>query len=116
MKAGDPNTQAALGSALTHVGPALCQSLMQNVGGSAARSELDKLCDPIKKLITGTVHARQWLEAALTDPTFPSDKVGAKEKDLFLKKIIALRGQRATNQVVREFWLECRGQAFMYAS
>lgn len=115
-KSADPNTQASLGSALNHVGPVLCQALMQNVGGNAARSELDKLCDPIKKLVTSSVNARQWLEAALANPSFPSDKVTAKEKDLFVKKIIALRGQRATNQVVREFWLECRGQAFMYAS
>ncbi|KXJ94562.1 armadillo-type protein [Microdochium bolleyi] len=115
-KATDPNIQASLTSALNHVGPVLCQALMQNIGGNAARSELDKLCDPIKKLVTCSVHARQWLEAALADPSFPSDKVSAKEKDLFVKKIIALRGQRATNQVVREFWLECRGQAFMYAS
>ncbi|KAH7038000.1 armadillo-type protein [Microdochium trichocladiopsis] len=115
-KSADPNTQAALSSALNHVGPVLCQALMQNVGGNAARSELDKLCDPIKKLITASVHARQWLESALADPAFPSDKVSAKEKELFVKKLVALRGQRATNQVVREFWLECRGQAFMYAS
>ena len=115
-KASDSNTQTSLTSALNHVGPVLCQALMQNIGGNAARSELDKLCDPIKKLVTGSVHARQWLESALADPSFPSDKVSAKEKDLFVKKVIALRGQRATNQVVREFWLECRGQAFMYAS
>ncbi|KAI1174164.1 armadillo-type protein [Nemania sp. FL0916] len=112
----DPNVRAALNGAMTHFGPLLCQSLMQNIGGRAARSDLDKLSDPLKKLVFQNFHAPIWLEAALNDPSFPSDKVSAEDKALFVKKLISLRGGRPTNQVVRDFWLACRGTNFAYAS
>ncbi|KAH9903711.1 armadillo-type protein [Xylariomycetidae sp. FL2044] len=116
LKTDDQNTRAMVDSAMAHLGPQVCQSLMQNIGGRAARSELDKLGDPLKKLVVQHVHASRWLEAALNDPAFPSDKVSAEDKSLFLKKVISLRGSRATNQVIRDFWLACRGSNFAYAS
>ncbi|KAI1638832.1 armadillo-type protein [Biscogniauxia mediterranea] len=116
LKVDDQNIQATIDNAMSHLGPQLAQSLVQNIGGKASRSELDRLSDPLKKLVVKHVHAQKWLETALNDPSFPSDKVSAQEKTLFLKKIISLRGSRPTNQVVREFWLACRGSNFAYAS
>ncbi len=71
-----------------HLGPLISRSLIQNVGGNASRSELDKLSDPLKKLVAQHVRARVWLEQALADPSFPSSRVTAQEKAIFLKKII----------------------------
>lgn len=73
---------------MSYLGPQLSRSLIQNIGGRASRSELDRLSDPLKKLVAQHVNARQWLEAALLDPAFPSDKVLPEDKLLFLKKII----------------------------
>lgn len=101
---------------MSHFGPQLSQSLIQNIGGRASRSDLDKLSDPLKKLVVQHAHASKWLEAALNDPSFPSDKVSTEDKSLFLKRVVSLRGGRATNQVVRDFWLACRGSSFAYAS
>ncbi|KAJ8129443.1 hypothetical protein O1611_g4189 [Lasiodiplodia mahajangana] len=115
-KSDDPNVQTTLNEAMSHFGPQLSHSLIQNIGGRAARSDLDKLSDPLKKLVVQHAHASKWLEAALNDPNFPSDKVSAQDKALFLKKLISLRGGRSTNQVVRDFWLACRGSSFAYAS
>ncbi|GAW24311.1 hypothetical protein ANO14919_138950 [Xylariales sp. No.14919] len=115
-KSDDPNVQSTLNDAMLHFGPQLSQSLMQNIGGRASRSDLDKLSDPLKKLIFQHVHASKWLEAALNDPNFPSDKVSSEDKALFVKKLVSLRGGRATNQVVRDFWLACRGSNYAYAS
>jgi hypothetical protein len=112
----------------------LVQALIYNIGGHAARSELEKLSEPVKKLVVRQVNAKGWFEAALLDPSFPSDKVSDKDKHIFLQKIMkykdlnpnpnlfilltycSLRGARGTNQVVREFWLACRGTNFAYAS
>ncbi|KAI1189881.1 armadillo-type protein [Nemania serpens] len=115
-KSDDSEVQATLNDAMSHFGPQLSQSLIQNIGGRAARSDLDRLSDPLRKLIVQHVHASKWLEAALNDPSFPSDKVSAQDKALFLKKLVSLRGGRPTNQVVRDFWLACRGSSFAYAS
>jgi hypothetical protein len=66
----------------------LAQALIYNIGGHAARSELDKLSEPVKKLVVRQVNARTWLEAALLDPSFPSDIVSDNDKQLFLQKIM----------------------------
>ncbi|APA08045.1 hypothetical protein sscle_03g028150 [Sclerotinia sclerotiorum 1980 UF-70] len=112
----DPHIQHAITNALQHLGPLLSQALIYNIGGAAARSELDKLSDPLRKLVVSQVRAKSWLEAALMDGNFPSDKVDQKEKMVFLSKVINLRGAKGTNAVVREFWLACRGSNFAYVS
>ncbi|KAK7934986.1 hypothetical protein PG985_000481 [Apiospora marii] len=116
LKSDDEGTQRTIEGAMNQFGPTLAQSLIQNIGGNAARSELDKLSDPLKKLVFQNVHARQWLEAALNDDSFPSDKVTLADRSMFLKKITSLRGSRATNQVVKEFWVSCRGTGLGYTS
>jgi hypothetical protein len=73
---------------MNHLGPLLAQSLVQNVGGNASRSELDKLSDPLKKLVTQQPRAQAWLEQALLDERFPSAHVSRQDKLLFLKKIV----------------------------
>ena len=73
---------------MEHLGPLIARSLMQNIGGNASRSELDKLSDPLKKLVVNQVHSQRWLEAALFDDSFPSTQVSREEKTMFLKKII----------------------------
>ena len=108
-KADNQTTQAAIDGAMVHLGPAISRSLMQNIGGQAARSQLDKLSDPFKRLVVQHVNARHWLEAALHDPAFPAGKATAADKATFLKKVIGLRGQRGTNQVIKDFWALNRG-------
>ena len=124
------------------LGPLLGQTLARNIGGNASRSELDKLSEPIKKLVSHYPSAKDWLGSGLEDPTFPSSKVTSEQKSLFVKKLIryasgdgrnvggfrllskfandclfySLRGSRATNQVVRDFWLTARGSNFAYVS
>ncbi|KAI5457922.1 armadillo-type protein [Mariannaea sp. PMI_226] len=105
-----------IAQAMNALGPLLAQSLARNIGGSASRSELDKLSEPLKKLVVRYPLARTWLETGLSHPSFPSAKVTPEEKSLFVKKVINLRGARTTNQVVREFWLSARGSNFAYAS
>jgi hypothetical protein len=64
--------QAAIDNVLQHLGPMLAEALIYNIGGQAARSELDKLSDPLKKLVTRQVRSKSWLEAALSGNSFPS--------------------------------------------
>lgn len=97
-------------------GPQLCHLLVRSIGGEAARSELDFLADPLKKLIFAQPQAKVWLSNALSSEDFPSQKVGSTEKRVWLHKVINLRGARATNAMVKDFWIACRGAEFAYAS
>ncbi|KAL2753843.1 hypothetical protein ACRALDRAFT_1043928 [Sodiomyces alcalophilus JCM 7366] len=116
VTSNDTSVQALAEEALTQLGPSLALSLIRGIGGNAARSELDKLCEPLKKLVSRHAKANVWLANALFDHTFPAYKLSQTERSVFLKKVISLRGSRATNQVVREFWLAARGSKFAYAS
>ena len=69
------------------LGSMLAKSLARNIGGHASRSELDKLSEPIKKLVSRFPQGRSWLEAGLNDPSFPSNKVSLDQKSLFIKKL-----------------------------
>ena len=97
-------------------GPQLCRALIRNISGEAARSELDVLSLPLKKLVFAQPQAKQWLADALSSTSFVSDKIGYTEKRVWLQKIMSLRGGARTNQVVREFWMTCRGTNMDYAS
>jgi hypothetical protein len=73
---------------MQHLGPLLAEALMTNIGGGSARSELDILADPLKKLVFRQPRAKAWLETALFNERFPSQKVNAGEKRLFLQKVM----------------------------
>ncbi|KAG7140255.1 hypothetical protein HYQ45_002957 [Verticillium longisporum] len=103
-------------TATAQLGPLLARSLIKNIGGGGARSELDKLSEPLKKMISQHSKSRSWLGDALRDEHCVGYQVTQQDREAFLKKVISLRGSRATNQVVREFWLAARGSKFAYAS
>lgn len=66
----------------------LAEAIVYNIGGHCARSGLDKLTEPLKKMVVKQVKSKIWLEAALFRDTFPSVKVSDGDKRVFLQKII----------------------------
>jgi hypothetical protein len=80
--------QETIDAALQHLGPLLAKALVYNIGGNAARSELDRLSEPLKKLVVRQVRSQSWLEAALLGDDFPSDKVTTAQRRAFLSRII----------------------------
>ena len=69
-------------------GPQLSYLLVRNIAGEAARSEMDTLAEPLKKLIFAQPQAKTWLSNALDSEDFPSQKVGPSEKRVWLQKMI----------------------------
>lgn len=60
----------------------------QGVGGGAARSEVDSLAEPLKKLVARQVKAKSWLSIALAREGFPSPNLTDKSKTRFLNTVI----------------------------
>ncbi|KYK55909.1 Armadillo-type fold protein [Drechmeria coniospora] len=114
LDSDDESLQQAVKTSMKTLGPPLVLSLSKNIGGNASRSELDKLSEPVKKLVIRYTGAKEWLQSGLGHPSFPSDKISPEQKALFVERVISLRGQRATNQVIRDFWLLARGSNFAY--
>ena len=80
--------QASINQVMEHLGPALAEALVYNISGNAARSELDKVSDPLKKLVVKQVRSKSWLQAALLEKNLPGDKVEEGDRRIFLQKII----------------------------
>jgi len=74
-------------AAMQEYGPQLAYGLINGIGGEAARSELDTLSEPLKKLVLKQSKARQWLTDALASDTFPGKSVGETEKRVWLQKV-----------------------------
>ena len=73
---------------MQHLGPLLAEALIYNVGGNASRSELDKLSEPLRKLVVSQLQSKTWLDAALRGDTFDGEKVAMKDRLLFLQKVV----------------------------
>ena len=69
-------------------GPRLCNILVRQIGGKAARSQLDLFAEPLKKLAFAHPQAKRWLASALDRDDFPSKKVGPEEKRIWLQKVV----------------------------
>ena len=108
-------------------GPKLCHVLIRNISGEAARSDLETLTEPLRKLVVSHARAKSWLQDALSSHSFISQRVDESQKRIWLQQIIkfvtldilnaehlayeyySLRGERGTNAIVKEFWMACRG-------
>lgn len=133
LRSEQQHVQDAATSMMHTLGPLLCQALAKNISGHASRSELGRLSEPVKKLVTCYPQSRGWLDIAFQRPESTGTNISAEERSLFVKKIIryadtslgsillansscSLRGSKTTNQVIRDFWLSARGTNFTYAS
>ncbi|KAL4806137.1 armadillo-type protein [Aspergillus unguis] len=99
--------------------PVLCRILITQVAGRCARSDIEHLTDVLRRIVFKQQgHARPHLTAALADlgtggghAHIPSPE----ERQRFLSTLFAARGARQqTLQIIRAFWVKCRGAGFDY--
>lgn len=123
--AGPPNTAVKVspevsGRALQVVnafGPSFAQSLVRQVGGMGARSDIEVLSEPFKALFSALpAQAKAWVEAGLWSEHFPPvvQGVGDAEKRRFLQQCVVLKGSGRTRDVMKEFYVACRGLVNTY--
>lgn len=82
------NVEIMMRNAMDEYGPKLSYALVRNIGGEAARSELDTLANPLKNLTSAQPKAKAWLSDALFSDTFPSRNVGPADKRMWIQKIM----------------------------
>jgi len=73
---------------MQHLGPLLAKALIFNIGGNASRSELDKISEPLKKLVVSQLQSKNWLDAALGEDVFDGAKITTKDRQVFLQKVM----------------------------
>ncbi|MCJ1394195.1 hypothetical protein MMC18_007073 [Xylographa bjoerkii] len=92
--------QSMVDAAMQTYGSDLARALIRGVGGGAARSELDTLSDPLKKMVYKQPRAKQWLTDALTSDDFPSQAVSDVDKKLWLQKVVKYVTQPSATEIV----------------
>lgn len=125
LRGGSPEETVALDQVLEQFIPSLCETLIRQIAGHCARSDLLSLNDVLRRTIfTKMGLARPSLTAALnaldartTDANGNQvPLLSPQEKSRFLESLFVARGARQqTLELVRSFWLKCRGMTFDYA-
>ena len=81
------------------------------------RSDIEYLSKPVKALFAALpAQAKAWFEAALWSEHFPPvvQGVGDGEKRRFLQQCVMLRGGPKTDEVMKDFYIACRGLVSSY--
>ena len=84
----EPAVQTAVDAALAQLGQPIADAIVFNISGNAARSEIDKVCDPLRKLVIRHPGAKVWLQNAMFGGNFSSDRIKDADKTMFLQKIL----------------------------
>lgn len=111
---------AQLKHTLERFGPQILGLVLRLLGGECARSELENLTDCLRRFTQKqAMLTKQVLREAVKDESrVLSDKAlratTLEQRSRFLGQIEMLRGTRKTNEIVKDFWITCRGTGFGY--
>ncbi|KIW17330.1 hypothetical protein PV08_04522 [Exophiala spinifera] len=120
---GGPIETAAyqrISRSLQSFGPRVLSMILRLLGGECARSEIESLTDALKKFILRQPMLSKLVlrEAVKQDAGVLSEKAlqttTIEQRNRFVAQIEGLRGGRKTNDIVKEFWISCKGSGFGY--
>jgi hypothetical protein len=125
LRGSSPEEMNILESVHQEFIPRLCYTIIQQIAGRCARSDLVSLNDALRRTVFKKMAlARPAIKAALdsldaqvTDANGQQvPLLSAQDKSRFLESLaIARGGQKPSLDIVRSFWLKCRGMNFDYA-
>ncbi|EED18113.1 importin 13, putative [Talaromyces stipitatus ATCC 10500] len=109
------NSTTNVSRAIQEYLPSLSHILMTQLSGTCARSDINHLCEVLKKIIFNFQgEARNHLAASLAGPNNTAGGGLSKEQERFLAMVLGARGGSATQEIVRTYWINCRGAGFAY--
>ncbi|OQV01902.1 hypothetical protein CLAIMM_07189 [Cladophialophora immunda] len=116
----DSEANAWLKGMLLTFGPRILSLVLRLLGGECARSEIDSLTETLKRFVQKQFMLSKAVlrEAIKQESGVMSDKAinatTLEQRNRFVAQVEALRGARKTIDVVKDFWIACRGSGFGY--
>lgn len=107
---------------LQSFGPRILSMIVRLLGGECARSEIESLTDALKKFIQRQPILSKLVlrEAVKQEAGVMSEKAlhttTIEQRNRFVAQVEGLRGGRKTNDIVKEFWISCKGSGFGYVT
>ena len=115
-------TSARVSAVLQDFGPRILSVLLKLLAGECARSELESLSETLRRfvqkqpMLTKVVLREAVKQESAVLSTKSLEATTLEQRDRFLSQVEALRGARKTNQIVKDFWIACRGSEFGYTT
>jgi hypothetical protein len=78
--------QALLDEVIERYGPGFSMAFARQIAGGATRLDLEFLAGPSRKLVHRSVHAKKWIEEALSRAV-PQDKVSLETRQRFVHQL-----------------------------
>lgn len=109
-----------MGNSLQQYGPRILSLVLRLLGGECARSEIESLTETIKKFVQKQLMLTKAVlrDAVKQESGVMSEKAlkatTLEQRNRFLAQLEALRGGRKTNDIVKDFWIACKGSGFGY--
>ncbi|OAP56631.1 hypothetical protein AYL99_08743 [Fonsecaea erecta] len=116
----DSGANARVKGVLQSFGPRILSLVLRLLGGECARSEIDSLTETLKRFVQKQFMLTKAVlrEAIKQDSGVMSDKALSattlEQRNRFVAQVEVLRGARKTNEIVKDFWIACRGSGFGY--
>ena len=124
LRGGSLEETAALDQVLEQFVPPLCETLVRQIAGRCARSDLVSLNDVLRRTVfkkmalarPSLTAALNSLDAKVTDTNGNQvPLLSPRDKSRFLESLMVARGARSQSmELVRSFWLKCRGMSYDY--
>jgi len=109
-----------LAAVMALYGARILALVLRLLGGECARSELEAITEPLKRFVTKQyMLTKSVLGEAVKDGSGVLTEKAMRattqeQRNRFVAQIEGLRGARKTNEVVKDFWIACRGSEFGY--
>ncbi|KIX10560.1 uncharacterized protein Z518_01644 [Rhinocladiella mackenziei CBS 650.93] len=119
-KSLDDEQNSRISGILQRFSPRILSLVIRLLGGECARSEIEIITETLKQFIQkhSTLTKAILREAVMQEQGVMSEKAlkatSLEQRTRFLAQIEALRGARKTNDIVRDFWIACKGSEFGY--
>lgn len=116
----DPIASTTLRSFLEKYSPTILGLVLHLLAGECARSEIETFTETLRKFVLRQPMATKRImqeaikeeSGVLTVKALSATKI--EQRARFIAQVEGLRGARKTNEVVREFWVVCKGGQFGY--
>lgn len=125
LRGNSPEETTALDQVLQSFIPRLSETLVNQIAGRCARSDLASLSDVIRRLIFKKMAlARPSIDASLDRLDLHTTDEAAnrvpllsqQDKSRLVQSLVVARGARQQSvEIIRAFWLKCRGMSYDYA-
>lgn len=118
----DATASANLTALINSYAPIVLGLVLHLLAGECARSEIEAITETLRKFVLRQpIRTKRIMQEAMKAESgvLPEKALNAtkpEQRARFIAQVEGLRGAKKTNEIVRDFWMNCRGGQFGYVT